>query len=53
MQGKEPLKIKMKFTGRGTVKNPDGTKKDFTMTGEKLVTEEEAKRHGYDPKCSG
>lgn len=46
-------KIKVKFTARMSIRNPDGTTREATLRGEKLVTEEEAKRYGYNPKRSG
>lgn len=42
-------KIRMKFTGRGTVKNPDGTERKIVLQGEQLVTEKEARKYGYHP----
>lgn len=44
------VKIRAKLTGRGTVRNPDGTTKQIVITGEKLMTEQEARKHGYNPE---
>lgn len=39
--------IRAKFEGTGVVRNPDGSEKQVRFSAEKMMTPEEARKHGY------
>lgn len=45
--------IRAKFEGTGVVKHRDGSEKRIRVSAEKLMTPEEAEKHGYHPSKRG
>lgn len=43
-------KVKMRFNATMTIRNPGQKPKTVPISGEKVMTESEAKRYGYHPK---
>jgi hypothetical protein len=44
MTDKPTLKVRME--AKGTVRNPDGTEREITLTAERPITEDEVDNHG-------